>query len=113
MNGIDFAPLAFEKSLIGGLILLYASVLARRTFEVLTDRFKLGGLARFALMLVILCAYLAVPVGLKLPEHFAPLMTPFSDLLLCVILFFGSLAGALGLYVLLGGKLPGNRERYP
>lgn len=109
----EFAPFVFEKAMIGGLLLLYGYVLAQRSVELLQRRYRLGIGTRVALLHVFLIAYLVVPLGLKMPERFAPVMTPFSDFFLFLFLVVISIAGALGLYVALGGKLPSNQVHYP
>lgn len=101
----DIAPLALEKALIGGLLVLYTAVLAKRSVELLRRRYRLRTAHQFALLYLFMALYLVLPLGLQLPERFAPLMTPFSNLFMFLILLVSSLIGAVVLYRVLGGKL--------
>lgn len=112
VNDIEMAPLAFETFLMTGLIVLLVAVLARRTVELLQQRYRLGKLQRFALTFAVLGAYLALPVGLQLNVRFAPAMTVFANPIMFLVLCGISYAGAVGLYRVLGGKPKRDQEQY-
>jgi hypothetical protein len=104
VNDVEMSPLALESFLMAGLIVLFVAVLARRTVELLQQRYRLSKLQRFWLTFVILCAYLALPVGLQLNERFAPALVPFTSPFMFLALCVLSYAGAVGFYRVLGGK---------
>jgi hypothetical protein len=113
VNQFDYAPLVFEKSLIGLLILVIVAPLALRSTELLQRRYRLSKGKGLALLYFMYCAYLALPVAMRIPERFAPAITPFLHVFGFLGLMATSILGAVALYVVLGGKLPRNQERRP
>ncbi|WP_434598636.1 hypothetical protein M1D58_27510 (plasmid) [Pseudomonas sp. R4-76] len=112
MNDHYYAPFAAEKMMLGIVLLMFGYVLAQRSVELVERRRQMGSAMHLVVLHVFLIAYLALPLGLKLPERFASIMTPFANPIMFLFLCIISYAGAVGLYRVLGGKPKRDQEQY-
>lgn len=110
MNEFELAPLVLEGSIIGAMVLVTAVVVLGRAVTILQRRWNLSNARSLGMFFASLATVVLLSGYFQVAERFAPDLTPFLDLIGVMGIFATSAFWSLGLYVLLGGKLPRNHR---
>lgn len=110
MNEVVLPPLVLEASIIGVLILVTAVVALGRGITILQRRWNLSNARSLGMFFASLATVVLLSGYFQVPERFAPDLTPFLDLIGVMGIFATAAFWSVGLYVLLGGKLPRNHR---
>lgn len=99
-----FAPLALETTLAGSIIVFVSTGLIGLAMMRLQRRYQINNTWAWIISIVTLLAVVTLQGFFQVAERLAPVVKPYIGVFGAMGLAVGVVFGALGLYILLGGK---------